>query len=80
LRYYDIGNLALHGICNSGIKNCGYWPKICLRYYGIEYPPMPPSRCGAKLDCLHIYEVLLWYIPIVLFGFGGFFVGFFIYY
>jgi hypothetical protein len=32
LRYHDIGNLAVHGI-----------DKICLRYYGIEYPPMPPS-------------------------------------
>jgi hypothetical protein len=23
LRYYDIGNLAVHGICNFGLKNCG---------------------------------------------------------
>jgi hypothetical protein len=24
LRYYDIGNLAVHGICNFGLKNCDY--------------------------------------------------------
>jgi hypothetical protein len=23
LLYYDIGNLAVHGICNFGLKNCG---------------------------------------------------------
>jgi hypothetical protein len=23
LQYYDIGNLAVHGICNFGLKNCG---------------------------------------------------------
>jgi hypothetical protein len=24
LRYHDIENHALHGICNFGLKNCGY--------------------------------------------------------
>ena len=38
LRYYDIGNLAVHGICNFGLKTAVI-DKICLRYYGIEYPP-----------------------------------------
>ena len=42
LRYYDIGNLAVHGICNFGLKTAVI-DKICLQYYGIEYPPMPPS-------------------------------------
>jgi hypothetical protein len=23
-QYYDIGNLAVHSICNFGLKNCGY--------------------------------------------------------
>ena len=23
-RYYDIGNLEVNGICNFGLKNCGY--------------------------------------------------------
>jgi hypothetical protein len=24
--------------------------KICLRYYGIEYPPMPPSFCAVHMS------------------------------
>ena len=42
LRYYDIGNLVVHGICNFGLKTAVI-DKIFLRYYDIEYPPMPPS-------------------------------------
>jgi hypothetical protein len=34
-RYYDIGNLAVHGICNFGLKNCGNWQNLLavLRYW-----------------------------------------------
>jgi hypothetical protein len=29
--------------------------KICLRYYGIEYPPMPPLKMnGCSVACSHI--------------------------
>ena len=49
---YDIGNLAVHGICNFGLKNAVI-DRICLRYYDIEYPPMPPSNrtCNAQTLC-----------------------------
>ena len=73
LRYYDIGNLAVHGICNSGIKNCGYWPKICLRYYGIEYPPMRPPQDAVQSWIACIFTKSCYGIPIVLFGFLVFF-------
>jgi hypothetical protein len=42
LRNYDIGNLAVHGFAILDSKTAVI-DKICLRYYGIEYPPMPPS-------------------------------------
>jgi hypothetical protein len=33
--------------------------KICLRYYGIEYPPMPPSKLRAA-DSVNKQWTILW--------------------
>jgi hypothetical protein len=43
-----------YGISVFSLKNCGIIlhsitaviDKICLQYYGIEYPPMAPSICA----------------------------------
>ena len=47
LRYYDIGNLAVLAILDS---KTAVIDKICLQYYGIEYPPMPPSFCAVHMS------------------------------
>ena len=48
LRYYDIGNLAAYTVFAILDSKTAVIDKICLRYYGIEYPPMPPSCWELK--------------------------------
>jgi hypothetical protein len=52
LRYYDIENLAVHGICNFGPKNCGYWRNFLavLRYW---IPPNAPLLRGRRVKTDH---------------------------
>ena len=55
-----------YGFSVFSLKNCGttilkilrytvfaILDKICLRYYGIEYPPMPPSSRHVE-DTFHL--------------------------
>ena len=56
-----------YGISVFSLKNCGAFAildsktavidKICLRYYGFEFPPMPPSWCNSGLNLRQVFHV-----------------------
>ena len=46
--YYDIENHAVHAVFAILDSKTAVIDKICLRYYGIEYPPMPSSLLNSR--------------------------------
>jgi hypothetical protein len=59
LRYYDIGNLAVHGIGNFGFKNWGYWQNLLavLRYWIPPNAPLTLKQLPKTITRSHVWSL-----------------------